>query len=313
MSAMEKITKTIVTHNGSFHSDDIFAVATLMIFLEKEHGKDAIDIQVVRTRDPAKIVTGDYVVDVGEIYDPAAKRFDHHQRGKAGVRDNTVPYAAFGLVWKEYGLVLCEGNKDLASAIEEKVIMPIDARDNGITLVQDVKIYPLQIQEIVALFKTTWKEDAKELDTRFMYLVTIARNIIERAITQGKDEVEGKERVLQIYRETADKRILILDKGYYFDNLMHLMPEVFLVVSPDGTSGSWMVECARELEQTYQNRMFFPAAWGGKRGVDLEKEIGVTGTIFCHANLFLIVAKTKEAALELANKALKIALNEAGV
>src|SRR5690606_7569866 len=95
--------KTIVTHNGSFHADDIFACATLTLHLEQQ-GKG---YKIIRTRDESRIDSADFVVDVGGIYDEKTNRFDHHQPGGAGSRDNGVPYAAFGLVWKHYGHLVC--------------------------------------------------------------------------------------------------------------------------------------------------------------------------------------------------------------
>jgi len=49
--------QTIITHDGKFHADDVFAVAALLIL-----NKDA---KVVRTRDSRVILGGDIVVDVG--------------------------------------------------------------------------------------------------------------------------------------------------------------------------------------------------------------------------------------------------------
>ena len=72
--------KKLVTHNGSFHSDDIFAAATLIIYLEKRGEK----YEIIRTRDQEIIKTGDYVFDVGGVYDEATNRFDHHQKGGGG-------------------------------------------------------------------------------------------------------------------------------------------------------------------------------------------------------------------------------------
>ena len=87
----------IITHSGSFHPDDCFAVATLLIYLESQ----PLPAVVKRTRDAKVIKTGDFVVDVGNVYDPSKDRFDHHQEGGAGIRDNGIPYASFGLVWKK--------------------------------------------------------------------------------------------------------------------------------------------------------------------------------------------------------------------
>ena len=83
----------IVTHSSGFHTDDVFAVATLLIML----GENA-DVEIIRSRDMEVIKTGDYVVDVGGVHDPVTNRFDHHQAGGAGKRENDIPYASFGLV-----------------------------------------------------------------------------------------------------------------------------------------------------------------------------------------------------------------------
>ena len=79
--------KRIITHNGGFHTDDVFAVATLLIFLGEE------ETEVIRSRDPEIIKTGDFVVDTGFIYDPEKNLFDHHQIEGAGERGNGIPYA----------------------------------------------------------------------------------------------------------------------------------------------------------------------------------------------------------------------------
>lgn len=55
--------QTLVTHDGTFHADDIFACATLSLYLKN-------NIKIIRTRDPKIIEKGDYVFDVGGVYDP---------------------------------------------------------------------------------------------------------------------------------------------------------------------------------------------------------------------------------------------------
>ena len=65
--------KKLVTHDGSFHTDDIFACATLSILLDKNKE----NFEVIRTRDEEIIKNGDYVFDLGGIYEPEKNRFDH--------------------------------------------------------------------------------------------------------------------------------------------------------------------------------------------------------------------------------------------
>src|SRR3989344_3712170 len=92
--------KTIITHNGSFHSDEVFGCAVLSILFPKA--------KIIRTRDEKIIEKGDIVIDVGGIYNPKKMRFDHHQKGGAGIRKDSIPYASFGLIWKTFGLKLCK-------------------------------------------------------------------------------------------------------------------------------------------------------------------------------------------------------------
>ena len=68
--------KKLITHNGSFHTDDLFACAILSIVLEDSGQK----FEIIRTRDEDIVKNGDYVFDVGGIYDVENNRFDHHQK-----------------------------------------------------------------------------------------------------------------------------------------------------------------------------------------------------------------------------------------
>ena len=122
--------KTLVTHSGSFHADDVFALATITLALSGSNE----EWNIVRTRDEAIIQMGDLVVDVGGIYDPSKGRFDHHQEGVTEVHDDGIPFASFGLVWKKYGLSLCGGSESVFKKINLDLVIPIDAHDNGISI-----------------------------------------------------------------------------------------------------------------------------------------------------------------------------------
>ena len=45
------------------------------------------------------VAAADIAWDVGAVYDPAAGRFDHHQRG---AREDGMPYSAARLVWRHH-------------------------------------------------------------------------------------------------------------------------------------------------------------------------------------------------------------------
>ena len=105
METKEK--KILATHNGTFHSDDVFACATLSLFLEKNN----MEFEIIRTRDESIINSADYVFDVGGIYDKEKNRFDHHQIGGAGKHNDGIEYASFGLVWDKFGNEVCNSEK----------------------------------------------------------------------------------------------------------------------------------------------------------------------------------------------------------
>ena len=90
----------LATHSGTFHLDDAFAYAVLRLALGL--GAAGGDHALVRTRDEAVVAAADVAWDVGAVYDAAANRFDHHQRG-APVREDGLPYSAAGLVWRHHG------------------------------------------------------------------------------------------------------------------------------------------------------------------------------------------------------------------
>ena len=70
-----KTSKTIGTHDGTFHCDEALACVLLKFLPE------FADATIVRTRDEEKLSACDVVVDVGGLYDPDTRRFDHHQTG----------------------------------------------------------------------------------------------------------------------------------------------------------------------------------------------------------------------------------------
>lgn len=293
---------TIVTHSGQFHTDDIFAVATLQLLLEKEY-----EVVVRRTRDKDIINSAEYVVDVGEVYDPAQRRFDHHQREGAGVREDGIPYASFGLVWKEYGSMVVGEDKDIVDQIEQKLVKPIDAMDNGISFMKSERdgLFMYDIKDITFAYKNTWKEGDEMLDKNFEYLTGFARDLIKREISILKDMKEGVEEVNKIIAQQQYKTLLILDKPYPYELSLYSKPYILLVAHPKRQDDTWAVEVARDDIRSYTSRMYFPEAWAGKSGSDLVEVTGVEDAVFCHKGRFIVVAKTKEGAIKLAEKALK--------
>lgn len=289
---------SIVTHSGIFHVDELLAVAALGIYLEGQ------SYEIIRTRDPRVVATGDYVVDVGGIYDPLTNRFDHHQHGGAGTRENGIPYSAFGLVWKQYGEAIC-GSKEVAMAIDKQVGHPVDMGDNGLEYYSRLRpdTDPLILQFIIAMFRPTWKGEAT-FDERFFELVAIMKRLLTLTITVETNRIEGSQFVEATYQATQDKRIIVLDKPYPWHAVLASHPEPLYIVKPKTQNPFWEVECVRDDIYGFSNRKDLPKAWAGKFDEALAAETGIPDAIFCHNRRYIAVAKSKESALKLALMAL---------
>ncbi len=291
--------KKIVTHNEKFHSDDVFAVATLRLLL----GDD--DIEIIRSRDDSVIDSADFVVDVGGEYDPERNRFDHHQEGGAGARENGIKYAAFGLVWKHYGNELT--NDSAADIVDRKVVQPIDALDNGQPLIEETAfddVYPYSVQSIVNSHRPTWRESTNpHYDETFDTLTGLAKKLLSREIKVAEDRHAGGQLVEKAYEQAEDKRLIILDEDLPWRGVLSDKPEPLFVVYQKAGNGRWRLKTIQE--EGFENRKDLPADWGGKFDEELEEITGVEGAIFCHNNLFMAATETKEAALALAQKALE--------
>ncbi len=300
--------KTLVTHNGTFHADDVFAVATFLLANNINN-----EWQVVRSRDEEVVKSADAVIDVGGIYDIATLRFDHHQIGGAGVRPSGVPYASFGLVWNIFGEMIT-GDKSIKEEVEKKLVLSIDANDNGVTLstnnIEDASAY--EISTFVQDFNITWKEESSEGDNgdklrmeNFMYLVDIATKLILRIITRTRDKYEAKSFVVDAYNKAVDKRVVVLDGFYPWQDVLINLSEPLFVIFPNTTNNTWTLKTVPKEKNSFESRKLLPESWAGLRDSECEKVTGVPDAFFCHTARFISCAKTKEGALALANKAIE--------
>lgn len=292
--------RTIVTHSGDFHADDVFAVATLKMLYP--------EARIVRTRDEEVIAKGDIVVDVGMMYEADENRFDHHQEGGAGVRDNGIPYAAFGLVWKHFGTEVA-GSQEVADDIDNNFVQVIDAGDNGVEtskpIFDDVPTH--SINGLVGLFTPTWREQhtPEAYQARFEEQVEWAQNVLKRLIQKAEDALASREKVEQAYESAEDKRIVVLEDDYPWYRVIVEHPEPLFVVYYRADNDMWGVKAVPKELGTFENRKSLPKKWGGLCDQELQEVTGVDDAVFAHIKGFLAVAKSREGALKLARLALE--------
>ncbi len=294
--------KIIVTHAGKFHTDDVLAVAVLTLICDKRGDT----YEIVRSRKSPDWERGDYVVDVGGIYDAKTNRFDHHQEGRAGARANGIFYSSLGLVWQAYGEELC-GSKEIASKLDEKLVQPIDAIDNGQSLdkslFEGVRNYT--VGDVVDIFLPTWQEASEEnFYQGFLQAVEFGRSVLVGELRQNKSVIDAREEVQKLIIEASDKRLLVSDKYFPIEgDIFEANPQILFVIMPD-VSGGWRLKTVRKGKDTFEARKDLPSAWAGKRDQELQELTAVSDATFCHNALFIAGAVSKEGAVALAKLAL---------
>lgn len=287
----------IITHNGSFHADEVLAVATISLALGGR-------VKIIRTRDTEIIKTGDYVIDVGGIYDSDKNRFDHHQEGGAGQRESGIPYSSFGLVWKKFGKIIA-GSQEAADIIDKKIGAYIDAEDNGINTsvpVYDINIY--SFPQIIKTFRPGLKEKRTD-DEGFLEAMQFTENILKREIQKARDEFSARSVAEHGYQAAEDKRIVVLEEHLPVSDMIMSHPEILFVISP-AKDGQWVVKAAQN-KNTFEARRGFPRPWWGKRGEEFTRISGVPDAYYCHhSGNFMCLANSKEGAIRLAQIAANI-------
>ncbi len=299
--------KTLVTHNGAIHADDLFAAAALALYLDSK----GESYKIVRSRDKETIDGADYVFDVGGVYDPVKNRFDHHQKKGPGKRSNGVPFASFGLIWKHFGLDLCQGDKEVWQKLDTEVVCPIDASDNGLDVSRGIfpGVGEYRASRTFLIFTPTWQEE-NSIDEAFQNQVIEAKRVLRREIEVAKSDILGRKIIMDAYEKSKDKRIIELPNNFprplYQDTLSRLKEPIYMICK-SRFSETWKIEAITKNPETMESRKKFPESWRGLLNGDtrLVELTGVPEAFFCHHDGFLMDAHTREAAFKLAAIALQ--------
>ncbi len=211
----------IITHEGIFHTDEVFATAILKdLFpesMESKSGAKGDYVKYLRTREKGVLERGldldsTMLLDQGGVYNFDKYNLDHHQEGGAGKRDNGVEYASAGLVWKHYGkewikyvdtytrkINLTEQEIELIwKIIDKQYVQLIDANDTGqmeevsysIAGVDEVKGGQFTMAEVVRLANIDCR-DGKNQQDRFNGIVETFRSTNLSMVNKNIDLIEG--------------------------------------------------------------------------------------------------------------------------
>lgn len=249
------------THSGKFHADDVFSSA-LLLYLNPE-------ITITR----GNKVPEDFD---GIVFDIGRGRYDHHQKDSR-IRENGIPYAAFGLLWEDLGCEIL--GDELAEKFDEAFVQPLDNNDN--TGEKN------ELASLIGSFNPSWDENGGT-DEAFFRAVSVAGMILENKFARylGNERADKRiEEVLETRDQTGDSRILVLPEFIPCQKRLS-ETEVAFVIFPSNRDGYCIQPQKKEYSLNY--KCSFPSEWLGLENEELQKETGLSSATFCHKGGFLM-------------------------
>jgi uncharacterized UPF0160 family protein len=182
--------RQLVTHNGSFHADEVAAVALLHLY-----GMiDYLELDLIRTREIEIINQADIVLDVGGIHDPANLRFDHHQ-----IKNGEISTA--GLVWDWLKQQTGEMNGEI-----ENLINAIDKHDCGVAKMPD-----FSFAQIIGSYNHSDLFDESKQQVAFNDAVKIAITFIGSLMIKQQQLIQTTKIIEDsMVRRIGNHKILVL-------------------------------------------------------------------------------------------------------
>lgn len=256
-------------HAGTFHADDVFAVALM---------KEVTIIKVNRvfkvTEDAINAAASGraIIADIGRQYDPEKGLYDHHQE-ECPRRENGGKYASFGLMLRQFK------NEIWFDAID-RIAAQIDACDNGEA--------PCVLSTMIHAQNPTW-DSTSNGDVEFASAVEIARLML-RGIMEHERSKAAAENL--IYSAPINEGVLVLPQYAPWQEYVNNI-NAKAVVWPSNRGG---YNCQiKPVEPGSFDRV------GDFSGITA----GENGCTFVHAAGFLAAFETQDAAIA-AGKAVKL-------
>ncbi len=309
----------IVTHNGTFHADDVLACAALIMSFNRD---DSWSITHTRSEEMIKETLASldpaYIIDVGGIYREGTPyiqnwQLDHHQKGGAGTRTSiNVPYASAGLVWKHFGghivfefgitkaglTTMTQGEVDLiTNDIDMEVFVGVDAVDNGME-----NFYSPLSDIVSSMNRPPLMPSVGGIspNDRFNLAIQLVTNYLQRKLEWAFDRLLTEKEFGRVVKWSYGIPVL----PWYMkvrETILPLDPHTpMFFVYPDEENG-WIAGTVPIVNQPKIPSRPFPVAWAGLRGQELAAVTGVEDATFCHNGLWIAGAKSRFGALTLAH------------
>jgi len=309
---------TIITHDGVFHTDDVAAISVLATLFPRANIRRTRNADEIAAAldDPSAIV-----VDVG------GGRYDHHQPGGNGVRPNGVPYASFGLVWRDFGDAFVRqslrqaGMSDAPDTIIAEVVedidkrwaCPIDAHDSGVSADNGTiaGVRPVTIQDVILSWNPI-NAESSAYDRAFSEAISFMKGVLSRSVATCAQRLRLREVVRRGIAEWSGDPAdpVILQQFAIGWQELVCQTNALFVVFPR-LQGGWSAVAVPEHPESKANRALAPSEWRGLEREALSRVAGVPDAIFCHRSGFTFAAESLESVTAMVRRAAHAAQTQA--
>eukprot|EP01084_Bolivina_argentea_P142053 249575_1 len=300
--------KTIGTHHGTFHCDEVLAC-----YMLRNHTKEFRNAKIIRSRDPNILSTADIIVDVGAEFDISCNKFDHHQNSFNECFSDAfeTKLSSAGLIYKYYGkqiiadIIGSAVDDDVIDLLHKKVyealIEGIDAIDNGIKQYDTDKQQRFKLNTDLSArvrgFNPWWNQETSDeiVMNRFnQAMQCVGSALVDRVLWMYQGWLPAREIVQNAIQNRFDVdksgKILTLSRFCPWSEHFYQIHEEETPMDPmplyvlfEDTKGQWRIRATPVYHGSFDNIKPLPKEWCGKRGKELDAVCGVKDCVFVHS------------------------------
>ena len=268
----------VVTHDGIFHADEVFACALLCI----AYGRNNVGIIRSRHSKVLEVATQNkdtWTIDVGNSYNPSLLNFDHH------MRDFDVTNS-FGNKLSSFGMVVQELlHRNFFTEVKDSLLEfsnKVDMLDNGVKKAEDL------------IFLSVLNSYSDNEVINFYAALEVAMTYLRSLINQWKEERIINMRLNDSLGNMTEDGIIYNTDYIPVDERANAVPEAKLVVYKS-KAGTFNIQSVNVGEtKDFSVRCPTPEAWRGLRDDELIRASGGLPLTFCHVGGFLTVTSTDD-------------------
>lgn len=232
------------THAGLFHCDEVagFAICELAGVANKLYR--VMNLSIIPQDGE---LSGGIIADIGRIYNPSQRRFDHHQGFL--VRENGYPLASAGLLWKEYGPKVLSRLQvvnvdEVYKRVDEVLIQGIDAHDADnsyqfAAVCSAGQVRAMSLPMAISAFNYTDVNSHGIQYQNFMEAARFFETVLVGTIRQANAFVVARHAFKSNAKSHFDGLVIVLDSPMPWREIVHEQcPEAVYVIGPSGHPGN---------------------------------------------------------------------------